>query len=195
MLQLMTTGEDDGPPRHLVGLWDVLLPSPLAGDNDDDQFPPLLLLDELSLVTPYHGVTLQSQLREVVRREERFTHRDLVFCAVQVLCGLKYLHAAGIIHRVLIDIDFFIVFYLLFFFFQDLKPDNIVVDDAGVFKLIDYGLARSAAFDQHMTPVVGHPYYMAPEVALCLRSYDPKGGGYFVIILLFYYFINLYNLI
>ena len=41
-----------------------------------------------------------------------------------ILCGLKYLHAAKIIHR-------------------DLKPGNILVNDDCTIQICDFGLARS----------------------------------------------------
>lgn len=63
------------------------------------------------------------------------------------LCdALQFAHERGILHR-------------------DLKPDNLMLTDAGVLKVMDFGLARS--WDSGtLTPtgtVLGTPAYMAPE--------------------------------
>uniref|UniRef100_A0A673JLL5 Stress-activated protein kinase JNK n=1 Tax=Sinocyclocheilus rhinocerous TaxID=307959 RepID=A0A673JLL5_9TELE len=63
------------------------------------------------------------------------------------LCGIKHLHSAGIIHR-------------------DLKPSNIVVKSDCTLKILDFGLARTAATGLLMTPYVVTRYYRAPEVIL-----------------------------
>jgi serine/threonine-protein kinase len=82
--------------------------------------------------------------------------------AVQAAAGLQHLHERGLIHR-------------------DVKPDNLLMDNAGRVKLIDYGLAltREAVRggkvvedgeEFSLTMLFGHdclgtPDYMAPEQA------------------------------
>jgi serine/threonine protein kinase len=62
----------------------------------------------------------------------------------QIACGLRDIHAAGVIHR-------------------DIKPANIRLDTEGVIKIIDFGLARSRA-EAQTRGAVGTPIYMAPEL-------------------------------
>lgn len=76
----------------------------------------------------------------------------------QILYGLSYLHANGIIHR-------------------DIKGGNILVDDDGIVKLADFGAStRLSAFDktQETSTIKGTPYFMAPEV-LAQSRYGRKG--------------------
>ena len=67
----------------------------------------------------------------------------------QILLGLDYLHAHGIIHR-------------------DIKGANILVDNTGLVKLADFGASKKiedvATIGSGYTSVKGTPYWMAPEV-------------------------------
>ena len=68
-----------------------------------------------------------------------------------VLDGLLAAHASGIIHR-------------------DLKPANVLIDDTGLLKIVDFGVAAAQhQGDTQLTKtgyVIGSPKYMAPEQIL-----------------------------
>ncbi len=67
---------------------------------------------------------------------------------VQLLDGLGYAHASGVLHR-------------------DVKSENVLVTPSGEVKLADFGLARSAAESggTQLGMVMGTPAYMSPEQA------------------------------
>ena len=46
---------------------------------------------------------------------------------------------------------------------RDIKPGNILFNDAGQAKLVDFGLARKATDDEYEATIWGTPYYVAPE--------------------------------
>lgn len=73
---------------------------------------------------------------------------EIIDIAKQVCRGLRYAHSKGIIHR-------------------DIKPQNILIDESGVVRITDFGIARIFAQSSiTMTGVtVGTPEYMSPEQA------------------------------
>ncbi|MEO0345733.1 MAG: HEAT repeat domain-containing protein [Pseudomonadota bacterium] len=71
--------------------------------------------------------------------------------AKDIATGMTVAHTAGVIHR-------------------DLKPANILIDDTGLLKIVDFGVAAAAkSGDTQLTKtgyVIGSPKYMAPEQIL-----------------------------
>ncbi len=75
----------------------------------------------------------------------------------QALAGVGAAHAGGVVHR-------------------DLKPTNLFQTDAGVLKVMDFGLATATDVDGNYTTtgkVVGTPAYIAPE--RMRKSFGPVG--------------------
>ncbi|CAA7258667.1 unnamed protein product [Cyclocybe aegerita] len=77
------------------------------------------------------------------------------YFTAQILEGLSYLHANGIVHR-------------------DLKGDNILVEDSGVCKISDFGISKKLAESDRAFSFKGTSYWMAPET---LRT-GGSGQGY-----------------
>ncbi|GMV41149.1 MAG: hypothetical protein AMXMBFR64_28650 [Myxococcales bacterium] len=69
----------------------------------------------------------------------------------KVARAIDYAHQRGVLHR-------------------DLKPDNVLVDEAGEPHVVDFGIARELSSETPVTAVgvaIGTPYYMAPEQIRC----------------------------
>jgi len=77
--------------------------------------------------------------------------KKAVSYAVDICIGMTVAHQSGIIHR-------------------DLKPANLLIDDEGLLKIVDFGVAAAQLEgDTQLTKtgyVIGSPKYMAPEQIL-----------------------------
>jgi cyclin-dependent kinase 12/13 len=74
----------------------------------------------------------------------------------QLLTGLNYCHLNNILHR-------------------DIKGSNLLIDNNGILKLADFGLARSCALENSkpLTNRVITLWYRPPELLLGSQSYGP----------------------
>src|SRR4029077_8092861 len=79
----------------------------------------------------------------------RPSFREAAELIAAVADALQYAHEEGVVHR-------------------DVKPSNIMLDEAGKPRLMDFGLAKRDAVDMTVTvegQVLGTPAYMSPEQA------------------------------
>ncbi|KAF4023079.1 hypothetical protein G4228_014842 [Cervus hanglu yarkandensis] len=120
--------------ENVIGLLDVFTPDETLDDFTD-----------FYLVMPFMGTDLGKLMKHEKLSEDR-----VQFLVYQMLKGLKYIHAAGVIHR-------------------DLKPGNLAVNEDCELKILDFGLARQA--DSEMTGYVVTRWYRAPEVILNWMHY------------------------
>ncbi|KAF2143590.1 uncharacterized protein K452DRAFT_159640 [Aplosporella prunicola CBS 121167] len=97
--------------------------------------------------------------------------REEVTCStMQILSGVVYLHSMGLAHR-------------------DLKLDNVVVNEHGIMKIIDFGSAAvfRYPFENDVvlaSGIVGSDPYLAPEV-YDLQKYDPQPTDIWSIAIIF----------
>jgi serine/threonine protein kinase len=87
-------------------------------------------------------------LKTILRARGMLPPPEAYHLALGIGRGLQAIHLAGIIHR-------------------DLKTPNIMVDQRGVVRLMDFGIARSVdpnrAPETSIGSIVGTPEYMSPE--------------------------------
>lgn len=87
-------------------------------------------------------------LKDLIRRQGPFTVEGAAFILRQVADALDYAHAHGLVHR-------------------DVKPQNILVDQHGVAKVVDFGIAKGVS-DANLTEAgtgMGTVHYVSPEQA------------------------------
>jgi serine/threonine-protein kinase len=86
-----------------------------------------------------------------IANEKPMSPKKAVGYGTDICIGMSVAHQQGIIHR-------------------DLKPANILINDKGLLKIVDFGVAAAAkSGDTQLTKtgyVIGSPKYMAPEQIL-----------------------------
>jgi mitogen-activated protein kinase 7 len=100
---------------------------------------------------------MECDLAAIIRSGQPLTDAHFQSFIYQILCGLKYIHSANVLHR-------------------DLKPGNLLVNADCELKIADFGLARGFSVDPdenagYMTEYVATRWYRAPEIMLSFQSY------------------------
>jgi len=96
-------------------------------------------------------------LSEFVLTKKRLTAEQTKFVIMEVVCVIGYCHAQQVLYR-------------------DLKPENLLLDEAGHVRLIDMGLAQRVTKKQpKRRSRVGTDCYMAPEVRWAKDRREPYG--------------------
>ncbi len=107
--------------------------------------------DRLFMVMEYvHGTTLKT----IIKQQSPMPILQALPYIIQSASSIGYAHRAGIIHC-------------------DLKPQNILVTEAGRVKITDFGIARALSTispDERHQVVWGSPQYFSPEQA---AGYSP----------------------
>jgi serine/threonine protein kinase len=118
-----------------------------------------------------HYITMEhvagEDLKRFIRRAGTLSSGKAINIAKQVCEGLVEAHRQGVIHR-------------------DLKPQNIMIDQDGNAKIMDFGIARFVDTDR-MTGsgvMIGTPEYMSPEQAE-LKDVDKRADIYSLGIVLY----------
>jgi len=132
--------------------------------------PSLVRVYEMLMVGPYLACKMElvvgSRLSEVIRRLDRHDHQAVCDLAMKLMSeiggALWTLHLACCVHR-------------------DVKPENVLLDQEGRFRLIDYGLVGECDPDSdpdaRRNYIAGTLWYMAPEIFM-RQMYPPACDVY-----------------
>jgi serine/threonine-protein kinase len=87
-------------------------------------------------------------LKSLIKKKRNIPIEEALSIARQVIVGLAEAHELGVVHR-------------------DLKPQNIMIDEKGRARIMDFGIARSVDAPGVTTTgmIIGTPDYISPEQA------------------------------
>ncbi len=118
-----------------------------------------------------HYITMEyvpgEDLKRLIKKVGQFSAGKAIFMAKQVCGGLAEAHRLGVVHR-------------------DLKPQNIMVDEDGNARIMDFGIARTVK-GKGLTGagvMVGTPEYMSPEQAE-VKEVDQRSDIYSLGVILY----------
>ncbi len=100
-------------------------------------------------------------IKSIILERSQIPPRETLLIAAQIANALAYAHEKGVIHR-------------------DIKPGNIMMDETGRVKLIDFGIAAAAdeASVTQTGSMIGTPQYMSPEQARGDKGIDGRTDLY-----------------
>jgi len=114
--------------------------------------PNIIKVYEIGEEEGVHYIAMEflggAALGDLLRKRGRLPVSEAVRIIISIAEALECAHSSGIVHR-------------------DVKPDNILSDENGRFKIMDFGIARITEGTQlTMTgTIMGTPEYMSPEQA------------------------------
>ncbi len=129
--------------------------------------PNLLRVDRIYQLGSYialsmeevKGVTFTEAIKEYRQLDPVKAYRQLLSLLRDFATGLDVMHSHELLHR-------------------DIKPDNLMVDESGRGRIIDYGLVESFGLNRSIGGrsnfLVGTPHFFPPEV-ICTQLYLPAG--------------------
>ena len=109
---------------------------------------------------------MDADLATIIKINEKFDEESLKFIMYQLMEGLRYIHAAEVVHRDIVLME------------AMQKPRNLLINEEGFVKICDFGLARPLLRDiktktsMVMTDYVTTRWYRAPEVLLGMLDYQ-----------------------
>ncbi len=110
-------------------------------------------------------------LGKVLKKVRNFTEEIARIYICEVLLALEYLHSKNVMYR-------------------DLKPDNIMVDQYGHIKLVDFGLSKLDVDESYSSKsFLGTHAYLAPEI-LQNRNYGKSVDWYNLGVLLYEFMVG-----
>lgn len=117
---------------------------------DDPEEDSLYMVLEMCNKGVIMNVGLQENATPYSEEECRCWFRDLIL-------GIEYLHAQGVVHR-------------------DIKPDNLLLTDDDVLKIVDFGVSEmfEKPEDMRTAKSAGSPAFLPPE--LCIAKHGDVSG-------------------
>jgi serine/threonine-protein kinase len=147
----------------------------VTGEIAQGHIPPFPMVYELREYPPFYvtqfiaGVTV----REYLEKQPNLSLIDRLVLFRRIAEGIHLLHTYATVHR-------------------DIKPDNIMVDQHGYPKILDFGIAISC-YENPLTRTdaqLGTPEYAAPEQMIDAGSVDHRADIYALAKVLFFMMIG-----